>query len=507
MTVAFLTSLKAQLTRGGGRITATGVQRLLVTAGDEFKVDKRERAWLAELATQDVFDAPATLALFRAALAGLPPLPNFSGQVSGLAMGPYAEHLNDDELFLGRDGVVNWDTGLQPFSRSYLPISEGPLRHRHGSAVPSSTALSEDARAATSARTPGQSLNAAAASKGVTLPDLDALFNGRRFYNPSASDWEGACHSWTPLSLHPRLNQLVDVAGPEGARGVWYGDQFFSRAELGNVAMALADTITNSPLAREYGDNFVTALDVLKTAQLYLGDRPVGFQADVWNDVDRGSNQVWNQPFSRGSLAAQTLSGPAAEAVLALAANDAAIADKSALLGGTARVKQVTFSGTYGKEVADDWEGAPATESREWTMYAVTDEDGRVLNAYNASDRRLARAPVPTHGSSELPDFLVRPNLSFVDDAFSGRPNALIDRDPSGKAFRFLLAEVLARGVPASRRTAFEQEVSALPAGAIAPQTAAALAHKYPGMAAGYTAESWQRTFGFRGLTASQFGA
>jgi hypothetical protein len=505
MGTGFLNNLKAELTRGGRKIGATGVARLETQAKDFGKVDIEEKAWLENLAKQvDLFDSPATKAKFDAFVASIKPPPDFSQQVTGYVEGANPGQTRDDSLYFGIDGKEVWDSGVKPYTRSYSALNAGALRAPLGSKAPSSIALSPQELQEVRARTPGQLLNVAASQSAAFkgMRDMNAAFNTKEFYDPSAPSWAGFCGPWGTFSLSNAVNKYVDVDGAPGEKGVWYGDQFFSRAVLGNYVQTLGNKVFFDNRINETHNAFLSPVDLMRTFKLYLGNRKQGLEADVWNDLAEGSLQIWNQPIYKADIETKTLSGDAAKAILALAAKDSAVPNKLLL---SDRVKQVTMTAHYGKEVADDYEGEPHSETMTWTMFVPLDKDGQAQVAYLASDPRLATAALPTHRSDALPDYIARPDLRFIDDVMAGRPSPIVDGLEYGKPLRFVLSEVLPKGVPAKVRSAFEKEFSALPAGQVSPAAVSDLAKRYPGMAYAYSQASWDRVFTSRGLARNAF--
>jgi hypothetical protein len=226
----------------------------------------------------------------------------------------------------------------------------------------------------------------------------------------------------------------------------------------------------------------------------YLLDGGGGFVADIHNDaVHGGDREVWNQPFVAADVETTTLTGPSADFVLALAR-------KEGVELGVA-VKHVHVVGRYGNEKSDDWEGEPALNSRAWNVYAVTDANGLVHAAYMADDQKLdGAAGLPTRASHELPEYVWKPSLRAAEAALTGKLDRAVDEDALGREFRFLVGEVLKKGVPGAVRARFEAEVAALPKGPLDAARVESLRLRYPGIEAAYTKEQWARAFAPRGL-------
>jgi hypothetical protein len=413
--------------------------------------------------------------------------------------GSNAGSLADDSVFLIEDGFENGDTGIKAYTRSYDAIFAGPLRYRNGSEAPAHGSLSAEEVAKLRAMTPGNALDEAARIFGApTGRGFEAMANSRQFFNPDAEGWWGKCHAWAWSALNTWVNEKVDVAGPEGERGLWIAGQWLSRADLGNWMMAVADTISTRD-SNILFDTGVTPEELLKGMVQYLMDPSGGgVVADI--DLDRnnpgGAREVWNQPFIGASMDAQTLTGPVAEAILA----------KAGVAGGVT-VKLVQAVGRYGVEVGDHHEDDPAVSNREWNMYVVTDAQGKVLKGIMADDDALQDiADLPLTWSDELPEYWWKPTNAAIEDVIAGRTNALVERNALGKEFKFFLNTVLGKGVSAATRKAFEDEALTI-TGFAGQEKVAELAAKYPGVANAYSPAEWQKLFLVKGLTAQKFGA
>jgi hypothetical protein len=392
------------------------------------------------------------------------------------------------------------------------------LRFAHGSQAPETSALSSAELCAVRAQTPGQALDKAAALYGVSTSYAE-LAGKHDYYDPSAPDWQGHCHAWSWASLNKVVDAKVDVDGPEGQRGVWIGGQWLSRADLGDWMMALGSNISfdneettvslrhGTDMDKMMGNNprAPTPDDLVKGMMQYLSATGGGLIADVSNDQSTGTDEIWNQPFYRGEFDVKGLSGKGADALLEHAEADG--------VKFPAGVKLLRIKGDYGREVSDDHEGAPASDSKTWNVYAVTDANGKMLKAYMADDPAFTAIDgLPTHQSDAMPDSLWNGHRS-IKAALEGKSSWAIDRDKGledksvGTMFRFFVHDVLQKGVPGTVRAAFESELAALPAGPLDAAKLSDLAKRYPGVANAYSPEQWAKAFGSRGLTPDAFGA
>lgn len=508
MTITNLRRLEQRFTLDK-KITADEAKQLIDSTADRGGVTAAERAEIAALIKRnaDRLDPSAKTMLeqFAAAVNITPPPPGpvtppANSEVIRTVTGASKGSFTDDTVFLGRDGTMHGEANVPAYTRSYDSTKEGPLRFRHGSTVPASSVVPQADLDAAKARTPGQALDAAAKVFGAPVNGFEAMANSKDFFNKDADYWWGKCHAWTWSSLSNTVNKLVDVPGPEGQKGLWVGGEFVSRADLGNWMMAVSDTIAlQDPNQMFKGD--LSALDLLKGTTQFLMNNGGGMVSDVFNDKKKGHKEVWNQPFVSSDTTTTTISGDVASKLL-----DVAKADNLPITGAT--VKQVTIVGTYGVETGDDHEGEGARSSKTWNLYAVCDPNGKVVGAYMADDEKLKNVTgLPTSYTDDLPDYIWKPTLGAIDDTLAGKSNSSVDWNEHGKEFKFFVGTVLSKGVPATTRTAFENDFKALPAGAVGADAAKALAQKYPGVANAYSPTQWKAAFSARGLDAKQFGA
>lgn len=486
------------------KITADEAKSLVDSMSDYGAVSKSEKAELKKILDRntDKLDPQARSMLEKALGVTTPPAPApaAGSDVIRSVEGSMKLAFGDDTVFLGRDGTVHGDANVSSYTRSYDATKEGPLRFRHGSQPPASSVLTAEEAAAVKKNTPGQALDAAAKIFGASVDGFETMANSKDFYNEDADFWWGKCHAWTWSSLSEEVNRMVDVAGPEGQRGLWIGGQFMSRADLGNWMMGVADEIAIND-SNQLFDSNITALDLLKGTTQFLMNNGGGMVSDIFNDKKKGHKEVWNQPFVSSDVTTKSLpKDDTSKQILELAKADG--------LAGGVEVKQVTVVGSYGNERSDDYEGDPNRSSKTWNMFAVCDGNGKVLTAYMSDDEKLKGVTgLPYAHTDDLPDYIWKPTLRAISDTLAGRPNRTVDNDAHGKEFKFFLQTVLQKGVPATTRTAFESAMAALPAGNVDANAVTELVRKYPGVANGYSPEQWARAFASRGLDAKAFGA
>jgi hypothetical protein len=500
MTIAALRILEKKIL-ADNKITRAEATALINATNDGGRTTAAEKAEIAAFlaANGAKFDPGAKALITKFVEAALPPPPPPpSTDIVKSISGPDGSSFEDDTVFLGRDGKVEGEANVPSYTRSYDSTKQGPLRQRHGSEIPASTLVTADEAAAIKANTPGQALDAVAKIFGASVNGFEKMANSKDFFNESADYWWGKCHAWTWSSLSTTIDNLVDVKGPEGQRGLWVAGQFISRADLGNWMMATADTISVNDGNQLFKDD-LSALDLLKGSTEYMMNNGGGVVADVWNDKKKGSNEVWNQPFVGASIENKTMSDTQSKDLLALAKSDG--------IEGT-QVKQVTIVGTYGVEKGDDYEDEPGRSSKTWNMYVVTDAQGKALTSYMADDQKLkAMTDLPTQTSDDIPEYFWKPTLQALTDILAGKQNDTVDYDAHGKEFKFFVGTVLKTGVPATTRTAFETEFAALPAGNVDAVKLSELQKKYPTIANAYSPEQWKRGMSSRGLDAASFGA
>ena len=487
MSLRVLQTLETLSLRDDDRLDATEAQRLVDASRDRSEVTLEERAHLVRTAASPRTTLEGRNVIERFLAAPLEPFPLRAHT------GADASGFSDDLLVLGPDGTMRGNSSVTPHSRSYAAVHKGPLRERHGSPPPKSVVLTPSEQARVASRTPGQALDAMGRERGLTL-GFDALAHAKSSFDPEAPAWWGKCHAWAWAALSTELSARVDVGGPEGQRGLWFAGQWLSRAELGNVLMTVADRISLRDGSAFFRSN-LTPADLLQATAQFLLEGGGGFVADLHNDAAHGGErEVWNQPFVAADVTTKTLSGEGAAFVLALA-------EKEGRAG--VAVKHVHLVGRYGNEKADDWEGEWHPGSRSWNVYAVTDENGVVVAAYQADDEQLDGARgLPSRQSHELPEYVWKPSLGAIDAGFSGARHPAIDGDALAREYRFFLGEVLTKGVPGSMRADFE---AAVPARPVSADEREALRVRFKGVAEAYTVEQWERAFGAKGLERAVF--
>ncbi len=499
MTVENLRRLEHQFLSNDRRISAEEGKQLVDSTWDFLAVSKEERAELRQMLVRDAgkLDPAArqTIVGFLQRVEA-PVIP--SADPIRCVLGPNPGSFSDDTIFLGRDGTVHGESGVSAYTRAYDATKVGPLRSAHGSPAPDSPLLTTEEYAALKERTPGQSLDAAAGAFGVRSTGFETLANSKDFFDPSADYWWGKCHAWAWSALSKTVDKRVDVAGPEGQKGLWIAGQWLSRADLGNWMMATADEISiRDPQALYKGE--LTASELVKGTTQFMMNDGGGVVADIYNDKKKGHKEVWNQPFVSSDLTTQTIDPHATALVLRLARREG-------VSSGVA-VKQLTIVGTYGVEQSDAWEGAPGTSHKTWNLYAVTDANGKLLTAYMADDRKLDGLGVPTRTTDDLPEYFWKPKLQAIDDVLAGRRNANVETDRHGAQFKFFVGTVLTRGVSGEVRAAFEAELLASPPGPLDEGTLAQLKTRYPTIANAYSPQQWKQHLAPRGLEPLTFGA
>jgi hypothetical protein len=418
---------------------------------------------------------------------------------------PDHHQLRAHDLFIQRDGVLRGHTGLESFSRGWGRFNAGVLGRAHGSRVPASAVHDASERAVLDSAAPGARLDAAARALGVEMPWSSFCEIAGGFERPDQPDWAGVCYSWAWAALDARLSKLVDVDGPVGERGVWIGGQFLSRADLGNWLMALAAGVSQGAgTIMWYAPE---AEDLLKATLGYLMDGQPGFRADIGNSFSRGS-EIWFQPFVGADVEIESVDDAARRAVLDVAARPRPTAWGTTAPGVEgADVKLVHIAGQYGNEARDDHEGAPVVSEIEWAMYAVLDAEGKLLKAFMVDDERLQSAPgLPVRESNAVPRVFFKADHQLVDGILEGEPSSEVKNSVYGPFLDFFVGHVLARGVPATERRAFEDAVASAPPGPLSLADTSSLRARFPTMASAYSPEEWARVFAPRGLAADDFG-
>lgn len=412
------------------------------------------------------------------------------------------------QAFLKKDGKSRLDTGLVPFTRSYVQSTKGALRFRNGSPPPESLVHSAEQLSAHRAKTSGQSLDAMAQVFGRST-HFHQLAQEKPLYDPAEKWWWGLCAPWAWTSLHPQISKWVDVDGPEGMRGAWFAGQWLSRADLGNWTMAVAnpfvDAASEATGAESVGKP--SAQSLLNALQMLKKGAP-GFVADIHNDQLEGRHETWNQPFHAAEVESRTLGRGKAEAQAVAQLQALAKADG----WSPAQFKYVVVRGLYGQEdqtARDAYEGPAHQAAKRWVIYAGVGEDGAVGWSIMANDPRLSAVNgLPSKASDHPPDYLAVIPFEILDDAIAGRANGYLERaGERGLDLRFYLGTVLPNLVPGHVRRDFEVQVSKLAPGPVSASELAKLAQRFPKVANAYSPAEWRQHFGARGLGAAAFGA
>jgi hypothetical protein len=490
-----------------GKITPEEVDTLSVLAHDSTGATTSASPAIAELIQKHADAFTSTTALDRAkalvGVSGTPVARPNNDLVQYIGLPGYA--VRNHALFIKKDGVIEGDTGTQIYSRGWGQFNAGVFENNHGSSVPASSIHGPADRARLTALSPGERLDAAVAASGQKLSYGDFSSIARGFTKPNEPDWAGVCYAWAWAALDNRLSTLVDVDGPAGSRGLWMRGQFLSRADLGNWLMGLLAGI--SQFAGESLWWAPEGEDLLKGVLTSLMDGGPGFRADIGNSYDRG-DEVWFQPFVGGDVSFTSVPADVRDAILDVAAKPV-----TSTWGGVApgvvgtQVKLVLVKGRYGNEQDDDHEDAPAMAEIEWALYAVLDGDGKLLKTMMADDPRLHFiAGLPVRESNPVPRTITIPDHSVIDGILDGTPNAEVQNSVYGPALNFFVGSVLARGVSAATRTAFEAEAALAGTGKISEAAQADLVLRYPTIANAYSPTEWQIHFADRGLGAAAFG-
>jgi hypothetical protein len=408
-----------------------------------------------------------------------------------IALGKTASGVGDDELYIKGNGTLQSNTGISGHSRGYAKKADGVLRGAHGSTMPTHRGFGDGA-----AELPPVALDAAVKGFGVNLSySFDAM--SKTHFDPKAQYWEGICHAWTYSSLDERLNVLIDSEGPAGKRGLWFFGHWMSRADLGNWMMGVSNqlSVTDADLVSAY----VTPDALFKGIAEWVMTGRKGLRADLFNDVEQGGAEVWNQPIVAANISLEGVAPAARDAVIAYAKS------KSPMLPAIADIKLARIGADWGAEVSDNHEEGVALRRIQWNMYLATEASGRVVGAYMAH-HVAAKIPVsitlPLRTSDALPDYFAYPKHELVDAALAGKPSQLLDNAFEGPHFRFFVSTVLARGIPDATREAFETQVLAS-----ATPDAALLRVRFPGIANAYSEQQWKTSFATKLGAGQSFGA
>ena len=166
MSVAKLNSFEKK--QQNATITVGDVNSTLIPwVKDGGGASKAEKSKLAGMLASDKFSPAAKKALedFLKGLGGdaVKPMPR-SGPVIRAVMGSDLASFADDSVILGKNGTLNLNTGIDPYTRSYDSIQGCVLKTVHGSVAPASTAINATDLAKLQKEAPGDSLNEAASA-------------------------------------------------------------------------------------------------------------------------------------------------------------------------------------------------------------------------------------------------------------------------------------------------------------------------------------------------------
>jgi hypothetical protein len=280
-----------------------------------------------------------------------------------------------------------------------------------------------------------------------------------QFYNPSVAHWWGKCHAWAYSALDQVLNEQVEVKGPEGMRGLWIGGSWISRADLATWLMSVLDQISDKDeKAGVWHPNAMQML--LGVGEYMLEPKGGGVVGDVHRDDWEGSQEVWNQPFVAGSVEVVPTSGSSDFGALTPTV-ESAIVDRARREGQAAvSARLVHLEGKYGQEMGDEYEGEPYIVDRDWNMYVAFDANGKAVRAYWPKDLS-GISGLPTTTTEAPLDWLWKPTHKALKAIKEGRASSVVDTDKLRDEARFFIDTVLAKGVSAETRKAFETALEA----------------------------------------------
>lgn len=503
LVVDLLTRLRADALRNDGRIDEAEMKRIVAFFHDG-SPEKRNAEAVSFVTNVLRTDAravtPEAEALAKAALDGRDQGPGLETPQYRLVEKGAGSFVFDDDLYLLADGEVTGRPELVGHSRGYAAYRDGVLRFAHGSRAPRSGVLTPEEATTLRAQTPATALDRAATARGLALGTASySYFAEKVHYRPGANTpyWEGLCHAWTTAALDDRLSVLVDVPGERGKRGLWYMGQWMSRADLGNWTMGSYDAISISDAVTV--DSFVRPENWVKGLVRHAMNG-TGLRADLWNDTDKGASEVWNQPILSAKVKIASVDEETAARVVEHARKDTSRWEPVPASG--AAVKLVTATARWAVETSDDHEEATGIRTSTWNVYAIVDATGKVARGYMAHKLPTVPGVLPTRTSDSLPDYFAYPTHSAIDAILNEKKHFVVDGAFQGKILKFFVGEVLARGVPADTREAFEAE--ALGPAAPSPEV---LRGRFPGVANAYSKEQWDRTFAPRLGDGKAFGA
>jgi hypothetical protein len=241
-----------------------------------------------------------------------------------------------------------------------------------------------------------------------------------------------------------------------------------------------------------------------------------GFIADI-----DPTYRVFNQPFHGSTVTVSPLPDSPAlkEKLFELAAKDGWSRNAKTREMRVDKAWVVSYTGKYGADFDDAYEGPPMTRSKTWNMLVFTNPDGKVLWGYKAAGYPSSKLkgidglpPVLREPNPDpFPEYISRlPNDAFAD-AVEDRPNALFTRERGlfGPEFKAYIGKILPNAVPAITRKNFEADVMELRSreGTLEPEEIERLKKTYQKVANAYSPQQWDRWFAPLGLESEQFGS
>ncbi len=450
-----------------GKVTGQEVLDLVKDAKDYGKITRDEKKVLEKLVNEraSAFEPHALSALkeFLGLGGAGPTAPTTpaTGPVMRVVEGTSAYKLDDDTLYMTREGKFSSSIGRDIYTAGYLPRTDGPLNGPLGTRSTDSAVLPDADDRVNKEKSPVERFDEVMKRATGRAGGLAAKYavDGKQ---PEAESWWGYCDRWAYAALDPEIATRVN-------KPIYMNGVYFSTAELRGLASYLGRS--DEDFAKGLFDKSVTPLDLQKATTMFLDLNGPGFISDVWLDsAHPGNAQVWNQPFDAVDQNVRELKGDELARVLK---------DQFKLTGSAAvgkRIHHVETTGHYGVEAGEEHEGAATHAKKNWKSYILTDMDGKALDGKWAP------------GSDEAPEWIWRPHRTGEFSA-------------EGRFFR----DLISKGVPAEKVKGFESALGGLPRGALSDAQKADLRSRFGGVAAAYPREAFAATLAPYGLRPEDF--
>lgn len=407
-------------------------------------------------------------------------------------------------------GKFDLTTGNEdPYARNWLSPARGELTRPLGSPPPLSSILSKADVQKMGTMAPGERLDLILSRTVGTLGKWDSgfqtIFTSKEFNDPTALDWSGKCFAWSYNALMEKLSVALDPPGKPGARGLFVDGVWLSRAELGNIATALAGAFAvGAGTLLSYQQD---AQDLILGILGLLSKDGGGWRADI--GPAKAPGEVWFQPFVDAKGTEMLPLDKNVEQQLL------DVAKSNYKMGGdkAAGVMLMKAHPGFGDEQGAAFEDKGHLSKAEYNMYVFTDAQGKIIGGAMANDPALSKvANLPVRTTDAAPASMFEPDHSKWDQALDGNNEVreALKGGLYGAHMLFFFEQILGRGVSGETRVNFEADpIMKSIAGKTDPKLSEdqlkTLQAKYPTIANAYSKEEWAKFFEPLGMKRDAF--